>query len=701
MRIVVSYALAILTTLSAVHPAALPGQAPQDTVAADSLQETPLYRLDEIRVTVTRSRDYIQRLPYAISVVPGSQIQGAEATISLDEALDGIPGVFVNNRHNFALGNRISIRGFGARSQFGVRGIRILQDGIPLTLPDGQAQLNNVDLGAAGRIEVIRGPASSLYGNASGGVISIETERPPPVPFRPEIRLLGGSFGDDRYYQKYDVKAAGRSGDFGYVAHLSHFQTDGFRLHSAAENTLVNTRLRYALDERSDLTAVVNYVNSPVAQNPSALPRELLEQNRDTVRGIVLSQNLGESSKQGQAGLTYRRVLGSEHEISVMGYGLLRELDNPIPFTRIQLDRLAGGGRVEYRLTPLRAALNVLTVGIDLDHQSDDRLELSHPEPDEVQLDQDERVTSVGLFAHAGVELTPALEVTAGARYDRVRFEADDNLVEPPGEPDDSGSRTLDQLSPMLGLRYTHAPWLNIYGNVGRAFQTPTTTELTDPRRGGFSPSLDPERVTNFEIGLKGSAGGRLSYNLALYQAKIDDQLIASRPPEIDRDVFTNAGESTHRGVELGATALLVRGLTLTTAYTLSDFEFDEFRVVSGDEVSDFGGNEVPGIPPHRLHAELRYRHPVGLSGTAELDLVDGFFADNSNQVETDAYEVVNLRFAYTLRVRDLALEPFLGINNLFDTEYVSSVVVNDARGNFFEPAPGRNLYLGLRTALR
>lgn len=672
-------------------------QTPADSAKGDTI---PVYRLEGITVTVTRFREEINQLPFAASLITASQIQGSEATISLDEALDEVPGVFVNNRHNFALGNRISIRGFGARSQFGVRGIRIIQDGIPLTLPDGQAQLNSVDLAAAGRIEVIRGPASSLYGNAAGGVIAIHTEEPPPVAFEPEVRLLGGSFGDDRYYQKYDVKAMGRSGDLDYVAHVGHFQTDGFRLHSAAENTLLNTRVRYRIDDRSQLTGVINYVNSPVAQNPSALSRELLQQNRDTVRGIVLDQDLGESSKQGQLGLTYRRLLGARHEISVMGYGVFRELDNPIPFTRIQLDRLGGGGRLEYRFTPATGRLAGLAVGVDLDHQSDDRLELSHPDPDEVQLEQDESVTSIGVFSQGGFDLASGLELSAGVRYDRVRFEVDDKLIGS-GNPDDSGARTLDQFSPTVGLRYTYAPWLNTYANIGRSFQTPTTTELSDPTSGGFSTDLEPERATNYEVGFKGTAAQRLSYSVALFIADIEDQLVASRPPEIDRDVFINAGASTHRGVELGLSALLAPGLTLSTAYTYSDFEFDDFRVAAGDETNDFSGNEVPGIPPHRFHGEIGYTHRTGLSGTVEVDLVDGFFVDNANENRTAAYEVVDLRFAYATRLGEVAVRPFLGINNLFDIDYISSVVVNDARGNFFEPAPGRHVYLGLQARVR
>ncbi|MGD2216003.1 MAG: TonB-dependent receptor plug domain-containing protein, partial [Gemmatimonadales bacterium] len=394
------------------------------------------YKLEGITVTVSRYGADVNRLPYAVGLLGEGDLQGLEATVSLDESLAQIPGVFVNNRHNFALGARISIRGFGARSQFGVRGVRIIQDGIPLTLPDGQAQTGNLDLAAAGRIEVIRGPASALYGNASGGVISLRTESAPPVPFRPELGVVAGGYGDDRIYQKYDVKLGGQRGRFDYLSHISYFDTDGFRAHSQARHMLLNTRLRYEPRGDSELTLVVNYADAPQAQNPSSLTDSVARVKPDTVRDIVLPpeycppdpgfggcQNLGEEFRQGQAGVTYRRSFGGAHEIALMGYSLFRELENRIPFRLIELDRLGGGARAEYRLNPATGRLTRLGAGVDFDRQQDDRVERVRDADSvgPVALDQDEGVTSLGLFAHGGLALTPGLGLTLSLRYDRVR----------------------------------------------------------------------------------------------------------------------------------------------------------------------------------------------------------------------------------------------------------------------------------------
>ncbi len=678
-----------------------------DTAAADTGNVVALYELEGITVSVTRGKEELVKLPYAVGLLSAAEIQGLEATITLDESLIEIPGVIVNNRYNFALGNRIAIRGTGVRSQFGVRGIRILQDGIPLTLPDGQSQLNNLDLAAAGRIEVIRGPASSLYGNASGGVISVQTERPPFVPFRPEIWLLGGRFDNGNNYQKYDLKAAGGSSSFDYGGHLSVFQTDGYRLHSDSKYTLFNSTLRFRPDESSELTAIVNYANSPQADNPSSLPDSLARTVPDTARDIALSpeqcppdpgfggcQNLGEESKQGQLGLRYRRWLGDAHEVALMGYGVLRELNNRIPFTLIELERRVAGARAEYRLTPTAGKLTALTTGVDLDHQHDDRVE--HARDDQqlgpVTLEQLELVTALGVFVYGGWLFSPALQLTASARYDLVRFEADDRLT---ADGDDSGTRTMDQLSPMAGLRYTPRPWLNLYANVGRSFQTPTTTELTDTL-GGFNQELDPERAINFEVGFKGTAGGRLSYGLAIFRQDIVDQIIGFEATNIGRAFFRNAGSSDHTGVEAALSALLTKGLRFAMAYTYSNFRFDEFVT----DLGDFSGNKVPGVPRNQLFLRMAYG-VAGFSTVLRLTAVGEYFVDNANANRNDGYISADLRFGYDLRLGTVLLVPLLGINNLFDARFNSSVVVNASRGNFFEPAPGRNLYLGLRMRTR
>ncbi len=676
-------------------------------MAADSV---PTYRLDGITVTVSRSRDDINQIPFSVGLLGRPEIQALQATISLDESLRAIPGVFVANRYNLALGERISIRGFGARSQFGVRGVRIIQDGVPLTMPDGQSQLNNLDLAAAGRIEVIRGPSSALYGNASGGVITLRSELSPPVVLRPELWFLGGGYGNDRFYQKWDVKAGGRQGRFDYFAHLGYFDTEGYRTHSAGEQFLLNTRVRFRPDDRSELAAVFNYANTPVAQNSSTLTDSVAAIKPDTARDIVLPpdqcppdpgfagcQGLGESSRQGQLGLSYRRRLSVAHEISVSGYGLNRTLENQIPFTLINLDRRAGGARVEYALAPTSGIAPRVTAGLDFDYQDDDRVENASDgvTVGPVQIAQNEEVTSLGLFAVTGFAFNPGLELTASARYDRVRFQVTDRLVTSE-DPDDSGTMTMDQLSPMVGLRYTGTPWLNIHGSVSRSFQTPTTTELTDSA-GGFNQDLRPERAVNYEIGVKGTVSNRLSYGLALFRIDVSDLIVGSEAPGTERVFFENAASSRHSGIEANLSALIGAGFVVTASHTYSNFYFRDFQTDAGD----FSGNKLPGVPPHQFFGRLDYAHRRGFSAWTSLTAVNDYFVDNANQSINRGYVVVDLRIGYTARTRGLEIVPLMGLNNIFDVRYNSSVVVNAIAGRFYEPAPGRNVYVGLRLGFR
>ncbi|MGD8866953.1 MAG: TonB-dependent receptor, partial [Gemmatimonadales bacterium] len=225
-----------------------------------------------------------------------------------------------------------------------------------------------------------------------------------------------------------------------------------------------------------------------------------------------------------------------------------------------------------------------------------------------------------------------------------------------------------------------------------RSFQTPTTTELTDSL-GGFNETLQPERAINYELGLKGTASHRLSYSLALFRADIEDLIVGSAAAGTERVFFDNAGSARHRGVEVGLSALLAAGLVFSTAYTLSDFVFSDFR----NEDDDFSGNRLPGVPLNQIDSRLTYNHPTGFMAALRVWGVDGYFVDNANQSRNDGYVTVDIRLGYGLHTTAVEISPLLGVNNLFDVRYNSSVVVNAVGGRYYEPAPGRSLYFGLR----
>ncbi|MFQ5946203.1 MAG: TonB-dependent receptor family protein, partial [Anaerolineae bacterium] len=653
-------------------------------------EQEPL-ELQPVVVTAPRVATPLTRVPAAISVVEQEDIQQGQQTIGLDESLVRVPGVFPQNRFNFAQDLRLSIRGFGARSAFGIRGIKILVDGSPATLPEGQSQVDSLDLGSAKRIEVMRGPVSALYGNASGGVISIITEDGPPRPFV-EARTSFGEFG----LWKTQLKSGGQAGPLNYLVNVSRLELGGFRDQSRTESVVFNSKLRLDIDDSSDLIALINVVDSPRADDPGGLTREQVEADRRQAAPLNLRFRTGEEVTQGRFGLVYRRQLGL-YDLEVTGYYTAREFRNSIPFRVVEFDRGVIGGGIKYGYGGrLLSHGSRLTVGIDVGHQDDRRRNFNNVggEPGEtLSLFQDERVTSIGPYVQEEFDLVDNLTLLLGGRYDNVRFAVDDFLT---SDGDDSGSRTFAELSGRFGLVYTPFPELNPYVNIAESFETPTTTELVNRPGGGggINPEIEPQKSINYEIGVKGQAFQRLAYELALFFIFLQDELIRFED-DTGRAFFRNVGKSRRDGVELGLSLQVIEGLRASLAYTYLDATFREF-VKDG---VDLEGNAVPGLPPHQVHGELFYRHPLGFYGGIDVLYVNEFFVDDENTEKNDAYTVANLRLGYEHRFGGWTVSPFFGIQNLFDEQYNSNVRINAFGDRFFEPAPDLNVYGGLTVA--
>ncbi|MGD8430104.1 MAG: TonB-dependent receptor [Ectothiorhodospiraceae bacterium] len=650
-------------------------------------------RLDEITVTAPRVDTPLSRVPGAVGLVGQEEIQRARQGIGLDESLNSVPGVFMQNRYNFAQDLRVSIRGFGARAPFGIRGVKILVDGIPATLPDGQASVDAIDLDSVARMEVLRGPSSSLYGNASGGVINIITEDGPPTPYV-EARPSTGSYG----FSKSTLKGGGESGPSNYFGSLSHLDYSGYRDHSAAKSTVFSGKLRYDLGARSQLTTIVGAVDSPEAEDPGALTAEQVDEDRRQASPGNLQYNAGEDLDEQRVGAVFERRLGAHHDLKLRGYSVWRDFSNRLPFTdggMVQFDRLFLGGGVLYTYdAPLGGMPNRLLSGVDLERQRDDRQRYDNLDGQRGDLvfDQIETVTNLGVFLQDELDLTERLTLTAGVRYDEVGFDVDDDYFA--DGVNDSGSRTLSEVSPKVGLTYRLSPAFIPYANVSRSFETPTTTELASCEGGGLSDSLDAQTATNYELGANGQLTPSVRYSVAVFTIHGSNEIVAQGCPEQPgRDFFVNAGETRRDGVELGIDAELARGLSARLAYTYSDFRFDRFST----DGQNFDGNTIPGIPRHTAYGELKYRHPSGIYTAVEVQYVDSLYADNANSVTSDAYTVTNIRAGWTRFLERWELSVFGGVNNVFDELYNGNVRINAFGGRYFEPAPDRNLYAGLQ----
>ena len=648
--------------------------------------------LEEIVVQAMRMGRPLDRVPAAVTVVNQTEIQLGRQQLGLDEALNRVPGVFMQNRYNFAQDLRVSIRGFGARSAFGIRGVKILVDGIPETLPDGQGQVDSIDLGSARQIEVLRGPSSSFYGNASGGVISVTSERGPETPFA-NLRLTAGEYGT----QKFQVKTGGQAERVNYFVSLSDSEVDGYRVHSETENTQLSGRLEFDLGDRGSLLAVANYTDQPVSNDPGGINIAQVEADRRSARDRNLSFNSGEALEHTRIGFVYTLPTGEGSELQVRNYYVSRDFNNRLPFGgggAVDLQRFFAGGGISYtHQGSLAGKPNRIVVGLDFDDQDDHRRRFNNDMgvPGALTLDQDEHVTSTGLFVQDELSIAENVELSVGLRFDEVEFDVGDRFLR---NGDDTGIRNLDDVSPMIGLLANLSPEVTVYGTYSTSFETPTTTEFANPSgAGGFNPLLEPQSATNLEVGLRG-VQGRTRYELAIFDIEVDDELIPYEiPSSPGRDFFANAGRSSRTGLEATLVSRPTDRIGVTLSYTYADFTFADFV---DDNGRDYSGNRIPGTVEQLLFAEIDYRHPAGWFGALDALYIGDQYANNANTVADAAYTLSNLRLGFDASGGGATFSPFIGINNLFDQRYNSNIRLNAFGGRYFEPGPERNIYAGV-----
>lgn len=669
---------------------------------APGAQDSIVRRLPSVEVHATRepARSALD-LPLAVTVVRPDSARPGLRRQSFDELLFAIPGLTASSRTNPAQDPRLFIRGFGSRSAFGVRGVRVLRDGIPLTLPDGQTPVDWLDLESVGRIEVIRGSAASLYGNAAGGVVDVRSADPPAGSIVGRARLIPEGYGSRRLAGS----VGGTIGGLGYQATLVRASGEGYRRWSDQRSTHAFARATMKAGATSVALQATLY-DAPLAQDPGALTASQFEANPRMADPFWVARRVRKTVRQGQVGVSLLRE-GAGRELAASIFSGWRALDNTRPTFVIDLDRRSDGASVR-AVTPLRVLgrLHRITAGIDAQRQSDERRNdancngASSPsascptvgvERGVAVLAQRERVTSVGPFLRDEITLGARLRLVAGVRGDWVRFEVRDRLVSD-ANLDDSGVRTLRRVSPALGAVVRFGVAQAAYANVSSAFETPTASELTTrpDGSGGMNPDLRAQRATTTELGVKGHIGRALRYDVATFDTRVRDELIQFDVPDVPgRSYYRNAGRTTRRGAELAVAA--VRGaLEIHGAYTLSRFRFARYDV----EGISFAGKRIPGIPAHQFQLGATWRH-----GTLYLS-ADGLgssriAADDANSHHVPGYIVTHVRAGGTVTLGQTSLTPMLGISNVFDRRFAGSVVVNAAGAKFYEPAPGRTVYAG------
>ncbi|MCJ6488812.1 TonB-dependent receptor PqqU [Klebsiella variicola] len=675
---------------------------------------------DEQTMVVTAAPTTVSELdtPAAVSVVNGDEMRQAAPRVNLSESLGAVPGLQVQNRQNYAQDLQLSIRGFGSRSTYGVRGLRIYVDGIPATMPDGQGQTSNIDIGSVDTIEVLRGPFSSaLYGNSSGGVINVTSQtgtQPPTV----EASSYYGSFGTWHYGMKATgaVGDGSHAGDVDYTVSTNRFTTHGYRDHSGARKNLANARLGVRINDVSKLTLLLNSVDIKANDAGGLTADEWRDNPRQSPRGD--QYNTRKNTRQTQAGLRYERQLSAQDDLSVMMYAGERETTQFQSIPRApQLKPSHAGGVIDLtrhyqgidtRLTH-RGELLVpvtLTAGLDYENMSERRKGYEnfvmvngapqYGEQGALRRNERNLMWNVDPYLQTQWQLTDKLSLDAGVRYSSVWFDSNDYYITP-GNGDDSGDASYHKWLPAGSLKYALTDAWNVYLSAGRGFETPTINELSyrSDNQSGLNFGLKPSTNDTVEIGSKTRLGNGL-LTAALFQTNTDNEIVVNSSSG-GRTSYKNAGKTRRQGMELGLDQQFGESWRLKAAWTWLDATY---RTNVCDDAS-CNGNRIPGIARNMGYASFGYQPEQGWYAGSDIRYMSDIMANDENTAKAPSWTVVGLTTGYKWSYGRMDMDLFGRVDNLFDREYVGSVIVNESNGRYYEPAPGRNYGIGLNLAWR
>ena len=674
---------------------------------------------DEQTMVVTAAPTTVSELdtPAAVSVVNGDEMRQAAPRVNLSESLGAVPGLQVQNRQNYAQDLQLSIRGFGSRSTYGVRGLRIYVDGIPATMPDGQGQTSNIDIGSVDTIEVLRGPFSALYGNSSGGVINVTSQtgtQPPTV----EASSYYGSFGTWHYGMKATgaVGDGSHAGDVDYTVSTNRFTTHGYRDHSGARKNLANARLGVRINDVSKLTLLLNSVDIKANDAGGLTAYEWRDNPRQSPRGD--QYNTRKNTRQTQAGLRYERQLSAQDDLSVMMYAGERETTQFQSIPRApQLKPSHAGGVIDLtrhyqgidtRLTH-RGELLVpvtLTAGLDYENMSERRKGYEnfvmvngapqYGEQGALRRNERNLMWNVDPYLQTQWQLTDKLSLDAGVRYSSVWFDSNDYYITP-GNGDDSGDASYHKWLPAGSLKYALTDAWNVYLSAGRGFETPTINELSyrSDNQSGLNFGLKPSTNDTVEIGSKTRIGNGL-FTAALFQTNTDNEIVVDSSSG-GRTSYKNAGKTRRQGMELGLDQQFGESWRLKAAWTWLDATY---RTNVCDDAS-CNGNRIPGIARNMGYASFGYQPEQGWYAGSDIRYMSDIMANDENTAKAPSWTVVGLTTGYKWSYGRMDMDLFGRIDNLFDREYVGSVIVNESNGRYYEPAPGRNYGIGLNLAWR
>jgi len=684
-------------------------------------------------------------LPVSIDVVSKSNIQDAQLKMTLSESLIRIPGITAQSRSQFSQDPQISTRGFGSRSSFGVRGLRIYVDGIPFSMPDGIGQPGNIDLGSIKAMEVMRGPFSSLYGNSSGGVVQLLTEDAPKTP---EIgsEFMTGSYGTSRQ----NAKATGSVGNVDYLINFSNFETDGYRQNSNAKKEQFTAKLKINISNSTRLTMLANWMDMD-AQDPLGLARTASSVSRATDAGasVTVSErsafddptaipsvaslaNTRVSRKNQQIGFNLEHAFNENNSINIISYvGKRDNLQYLSAFSSTAdsgVTRTADFGRAsgisrdfwgtEFRYTNKGQILDrayQLTGGINYGNMEDNRSDINAYSG--VMLDSSSLANvnrreiniakNFDQYLQAQYAVANSIDIHAGIRRTKVDIKVQDNLVDLAQQStiakyrDSSGKLSYEKTTPVVGAVWKINPMLNIYANYGKGFETPNLIEIAyDNVTNGTGPNLNltPSQSDNYEIGAKAFANSSTRINAAIFRTNTDKEIVVASSGTYA--TYQNAGKTKRQGIEASIDSQLANNFGIYGAYTFLDAKFDSTFSSAGNTVNS--GNTIPGTYRQQIYGEASWKYPeLGFYTALETRYNSKVYVNDRNTDFADSYMVVNLRAGFQQSVSNWKFNEFLRVENIADKDYIGSIRVNDGNSRFFEPSPGRNWMVGVNANYR
>lgn len=658
--------------------------------------------LDSMTITATKvNKIWIDNVKSVTEISLKEQKQSLQQK-SLQEYLVNVPGLFTFNANNFAQDLRISIRGFGARSAFGIRGLKLIVDNIPETTPDGQGQIDAIPLSLIQNIEVIRGPSSLLYGNAAGGVLSINTlsEFNHNLLSKPLIkaRLGYGSFNSNQI----DLTYAQKVGKTSFVINGNQTRSDGYRSLSGFINRSVKGRFDHRFSKFSKVNAMFDYVSSPKAEDSGALTLLEIDSSRQQARPRNQSFKTGEIVKQMKASLAYTLLASDQNTLDIYGFFTQRKFEGYLPFEIggiVNLNRKYLGQGASYTLTSKKNFGDIfIKYGYDISRQIDDRKRFSNlmGASGPLDLDQLEEFNTLGLYTLGDIDFDSFI-LSAGFRFDHNAIKIEDNyffddLIVGSG----TGNRSYKAFNHSLGLNYNIDSGNHLFLSYSTSFETPSLTELTaNPETlSGLNNSLEPQRAINFEAGIKSNASEGLRGQIALFHISTKDEIVRYMLDSLPNRVFyRNAGSTKRTGLEVEGFYDGHDAFSGSISYTFSRFKFLDYVTDSIDN----SGKTLPGIPQHHLAVKLNYQHDSGIKIGLQNRIISSIYLNDINAIKDDGYFISNLSLSYQLDTEAGSFVPFFGINNLTNTKYHDNLRVNASFGRYYEPAPGINFYGGVK----